>query len=271
MPGVDVPVRDRPAALVAVGPALVRFGVAVEIGIFVGEDRISTGAVVSPAEPGVGRLARPDRRGPERVARRSPSSSTRNRQPWVKPADGARIASSSRPSTSARDTADPGRKCGPCDVGGWRLEAPCCAPSHWIDDCGERQPCVDSWGRLRSWAREGHPIEQTGRRLLRHPRSGARRGPATRGRGSPDHQAEHRQPGTVRLRSPGRDPRRRQSAISPSRRATRTRTVCCPPAPRSCSTTRSRGSSTSRRRRRLARQRSQRADLHLPAGDARRR
>ncbi|PRD20003.1 UNVERIFIED_CONTAM: hypothetical protein NCL1_55835 [Trichonephila clavipes] len=52
----------------------------------------------------------------------------------------------------------------------------------------------------------GQQIEQARQRLLRHPRARAQ-ARQTPGRGRPPHpQAEHRQPGTVRFRSTGRDP-----------------------------------------------------------------
>ena len=92
-----------------------------------------------------------------------------------------------------------------------------------------------------SGADELLPVAQAARRLLRHPRPGARRGQAPRGRGPPDHQAEHRQPGAVRLRGAGRDPRRRHPQPAAGAGLLATRRACCRRAPRSCSTTRSAG------------------------------
>ena len=59
-------------------------------------------------------------------------------------------------------------------------------------------------------------VAQARRRLLRHPGPGARGGQAARGRGPPDHQAQHRQPGPVRLRRTGRDPASTSSATCPT-------------------------------------------------------
>ena len=51
--GVDVPVGHRPAVLVAVGPALVGRGVAVEVGVLAGERDDHHGRGAHPVEPGV--------------------------------------------------------------------------------------------------------------------------------------------------------------------------------------------------------------------------
>ena len=51
--GVHVPERHRPAGLVAVGPALVRLGVAVEVRRLAEHGRITTGAPHHPGQPAV--------------------------------------------------------------------------------------------------------------------------------------------------------------------------------------------------------------------------
>src|SRR3712207_7654947 len=52
---VDVPVRHRPAGLLAVGPALVRLGVAVEVGVLARERDDQQGRAAHAGEPAVRR------------------------------------------------------------------------------------------------------------------------------------------------------------------------------------------------------------------------
>ncbi len=117
--GVDVPVRHRPAGLVAVGPALVRLGVPVQVGVLVGvrhDDQRGPCACPPATAPDRRRPAwSPPRTGPGPPA----SSSTRNPQPWEKPADGARTAWSEQPVAPRRaGPAGPGRSCAPSAAGG---------------------------------------------------------------------------------------------------------------------------------------------------------
>ena len=101
--GVDVPVGHGPAPLVAVGPALVGLGVAVEVRLLVRDSgTTSSGARNSPCH------RKPRAASSANVAAQNraglvPPSSTRNAQPWLNPADGARCAlARMRSTTSAR-------------------------------------------------------------------------------------------------------------------------------------------------------------------------
>ena len=121
-----------------------------------------------------------------------------------------------------------------------------------------------------SFAHGGHPVGEAGQRLLRHPRPGAAGSQADGGRGPPRAEAQHRQPGPVRLRgsrgdAPGRHPQpaqrpRVRRLQGPALGPARGRAVL--PEPQ-------------RHRRghrgRLARQRGLRADRHVAAGVAEQR
>ena len=108
------------------------------------------------------------------------------------------------------------------------------------------------------------PEPEAPARALRRPRADPGRGAAARGRGSPDPEAQHRQPRAVRLRGPRGDPRRHGPHLPEAQGYSDSRGIS-PPAPRSRSTTRRGGCGTSRRRR-LHRQRRLRADLDGAAG-----
>ena len=101
--GVDVPVGDRPAGLVAVGPALVRLGVPVQVGVLVAEADHEQGRGLHPEQPAG--PARPARAvTAQKRSRSAGSRSTRKSQPWLKPALGARIALCSNESTTSSGT-----------------------------------------------------------------------------------------------------------------------------------------------------------------------
>ena len=89
---VDVPVGDGPAGLVPVGPALVGFGVAVEVGLLggAGQDDHRRPEQARPAELRPG--ARPGNVQSQNRPTCSAPSRTRKADPCVCPADGARRA-----------------------------------------------------------------------------------------------------------------------------------------------------------------------------------
>ena len=89
-------------------------------------------------------------------------------------------------------------------------------------------------------------VQQAGQRLLRHPRPGARQGPADGGRGPQDHQAQHRQPGRVRARAARRDRAGHDPQPAVQRPATPTARACSRRASRWCTTRRKRASPASR-------------------------
>ena len=188
---------------------------------------------------------------------------TRNLHPWVWPADGARIAILSRDSTSSGGT---GRS-GSYERTIRRAATPRLVSSMASLSRSSLRSAAPFCGILVGGIAS---VAKAGRRLLRHPRPGARGGEAARGRGPPHRQAQHRQPGPVRLRGTRRDPRRRHPQPAPRAGLLRLPGAAVRPHRDRAALPGARHRRR-RRRRHLARQRGQRTDHPQPAGHARQR
>ena len=134
----------------------------------------------------------------------------------------------------------------------------------------------ENTGRAFSGARKagshaGDPVDEARQRLLRDPWPGARGGEAAGGGGAPHPQAQHRQPGAVRLRAPAGDPRGHDPQPAATRTATATRKGLLSARRAVDAALPDRRASTLGRRGHLPRQRRLRADPDVDAGAARQR